>query len=226
MSPEERALFEYANHERQSEHLLLFRWDPNLAAAARLHSDRMASENAISHQLAGEGDFEARAISAGARFNELAENVGEAGSVIEINIGWMNSPGHRANLMNPTLDSIGIGVAKRGEQFFATQDFSRAVQALTLDEQERKFGALIRSFGIRLESDSTDARRTCQSGDLDSVVKRATYRMIFVTADLASLPKKLKDEIDSGKYKIASVGACTGGEQTKTGMYRLAVLLY
>jgi len=38
--------------------------------------------------------------------------------------GWMRSPGHRANLMNPRFSKLGIGIAKRGNYIYATQIFS------------------------------------------------------------------------------------------------------
>ena len=38
--------------------------------------------------------------------------------------GWMKSPGHRANLMNPNFTKLGIGIVKKGNYIYATQVFS------------------------------------------------------------------------------------------------------
>ena len=38
--------------------------------------------------------------------------------------GWMRSPGHRANLMNPSFTKLGIGIVKKGRYIYATQIFS------------------------------------------------------------------------------------------------------
>jgi uncharacterized protein YkwD len=38
---------------------------------------------------------------------------------------WFSSPAHRKNLLNPSYNSVGIGVVRKGEQFVITQDFSR-----------------------------------------------------------------------------------------------------
>jgi uncharacterized protein YkwD len=38
--------------------------------------------------------------------------------------GWMHSPGHRANLLNPSFSKMGIGIAQRGKYVYATQLFS------------------------------------------------------------------------------------------------------
>jgi len=43
-----------------------------------------------------------------------------AGAAVE---GWMKSPGHRENILNPRYDSSGIGVAMAGDRAFATQVF-------------------------------------------------------------------------------------------------------
>jgi len=41
----------------------------------------------------------------------------------EIVLGWMNSPGHRANILNPEYDEAGIGLAYVNGYIIATQDF-------------------------------------------------------------------------------------------------------
>ena len=38
--------------------------------------------------------------------------------------GWMKSPGHRANLMNPRYTKIGIGIVAKGGYVYATQIFA------------------------------------------------------------------------------------------------------
>lgn len=226
MSADERIIFNYANQERQIANVPPLRWNESLAAAARLHSARMARENDISHRFPGEPELSSRLLATHARFNQIAENVGEGPSLVEIHQAWMHSPGHRANLLNPELDSIGIGIAMRGGQAFATQDFSRSIEILTLDEQEHRFGVALKKAGLLLDPNPHDARQVCSSGVLDIAAKRNTYRMLYVTGDLDTLPEKIAKEIKNGRYSTAAVGACKGGEETKTGMYRLSILLY
>lgn len=38
--------------------------------------------------------------------------------------GWMNSPGHKANIMNTSFVNEGIGVVKVGTKVYATEDFA------------------------------------------------------------------------------------------------------
>jgi Cysteine-rich secretory protein family len=222
----ERELFESVNRERASAHLSPLRWDAALASAARAHSNRMAREQKISHHFPEEAELSERAIQAGVRFSKVAENVGEGPSLLEIHVGWMHSPGHRANILDPNLDSIGIGVSERDFQFYATQDFSRTIQSLDFAEQERRFGELLEAKGLKLEHDPADARKACESGHAETSGKFAVYEFHYTTSSLAELPQQLEDAIHRGEYHTAAVGACDGGEQTRTGMYRLSVLLY
>ena len=36
---------------------------------------------------------------------------------------WMNSPGHKANILSSNFSSIGVGVCKIGDTYYATQEF-------------------------------------------------------------------------------------------------------
>jgi len=86
----------------------------------------MARENTLAHQFPGGFDLATRVRRAGVRFRAVAENVAQGPSAADIHAQWMKSPPHRANLLDPELDSIGIAVAERKGQFFAVQDFSQA----------------------------------------------------------------------------------------------------
>lgn len=131
-----RTLFESANHARAARGLAPLKWSDTLAAAARQHAQQMAAQNTLSHQLPGELAMVDRASQAGAHFSSLAENVAEGASAESIHQQWMNSRPHRANLLDPHLDSVGIAVAGRGGVLFAVEDFSLAVAMLSVEEQE------------------------------------------------------------------------------------------
>lgn len=121
----ERELFAAANRERQAQGLPTLRWNLALADAARRHAQIMASRQSISHQFPGEPSLPARASKAGASYMALAENVAEAPSAAEIHNLWMHSPGHRANILDRDMDSVGIAVAQRNGEFYAVEDFSK-----------------------------------------------------------------------------------------------------
>jgi uncharacterized protein YkwD len=109
-STPERALFEAANRERSAHGLQPLRWDNALATAARQHALVMRQHNELSHQFPGEPSLQDRASHAGARYSVIAENVAEGPDAASIQSGWMHSPPHRANLLDPTVNSVGIAV--------------------------------------------------------------------------------------------------------------------
>jgi len=125
-TPAERTLFDEANHSRRDQGLSPLKWDEALAVAARRHAAEMAKHGSISHQFPGEPSLPGRATKAGAHYISLSENVAEAPKATEIHGMWMNSPHHRANLLDPDMNSMGVGVVSKNGQFYAVEDFSKA----------------------------------------------------------------------------------------------------
>ncbi len=122
----ERELFSACNRERQAQGLPTLKWNTSLAEAARRHAQLMVTNQTISHQFPGEPSLSTRASRAGVSWMGLAENVAEAPSPQEIHSLWMHSPGHRANILDRNLDSIGVAVIERGAEYYAVEDFSKA----------------------------------------------------------------------------------------------------
>src|SRR5687767_12297721 len=67
-----------------------------LQAKAQAWADRLANENALYHSNLTDG--------IGGCWRELGENVGYGGSIAEIQGAYMNSAGHRANVLNPRFN--------------------------------------------------------------------------------------------------------------------------
>ncbi|MBS1839245.1 MAG: CAP domain-containing protein [Acidobacteria bacterium] len=223
--PDEKVLLDAVNHERAGEKLPPLKWDANLAAAARDHVRKMTERNRLSHQFSGEPSLTARASGAGARFSMVAENVAEAPNVSELHIGWMNSLPHRANILNPKLTAIGIAVEMRGEQYFAVQDFSTAVGALSREEQEKQVGALLQKLGLKIASSSEEARKACDSGSGYSGARPMAI-LHFETPDLNQLPDQVADTVKKGAYRTAAAGACSVKATDGFSHFRIAILLY
>jgi uncharacterized protein YkwD len=205
-------------------------WDQALAAAALQHCLRMAAEGPISHQYSGEPDLSERTAEAGAHFSVIEENVaiGPTGSAIHEE--WMHSPGHRANLLSPDVDRVGIAVVAARGVLYAVADYSRAVEQLTATQVEARVAALIRVSGVAILRDPSLARAACA---MDEGMPRAAggpmprFVMRWQDADLSQLPQALTDRIASGNYRQAAVGSCPAqisGESFTA--YRVAVLLY
>jgi uncharacterized protein YkwD len=119
-------LFQAINRQRAANGLPPLKWDEALATAAREHAEVMAAQKSISHTLPGEQSLPSRVTRAGARFSWLSENVAAGPNAQNISEQWMQSPNHRANLLDADMDTIGAGAAERNGVVFAVADFSKA----------------------------------------------------------------------------------------------------
>lgn len=122
----ERELFTDVNQARRDSGLPALRWDDALGIAAKRHAGVMAEHKSAQHAFPGEPSLSARAKQAGAHFGWLSENVILGPSLESIHTQFMNSPAHRANILDKDMDSVGIGVVEQGGQFYAVEDFSQA----------------------------------------------------------------------------------------------------
>jgi uncharacterized protein YkwD len=122
----EQELFAAVNQARRSQGLPALRWDASLATAARRHAEVMAAHGEAQHQFEGEPGLSARVKQTGAHFAWLSENVIVGTSAEEVHNQFMNSPSHRANILDKDMDSVGIAVVERGGKLFAVEDFSQA----------------------------------------------------------------------------------------------------
>jgi uncharacterized protein YkwD len=116
LSADESAELQLHNAERARNGLAAFCAHPRLVDAARAHSQDMVARNYFSHTSADGRSFVDRVTGAGyTGWTNLAENIawgsGTLGEPSTIFTNWMNSAGHRANILNPNLREIGIGVA-------------------------------------------------------------------------------------------------------------------
>lgn len=87
-------------------------WNAALGAAAQGHSKAMAYGNYFAHRDP-DGDLPAdRARAAGYRGRQIGENIAAGqSSPGKAMAGWLASPGHCANLMNPMFTQVGAGFA-------------------------------------------------------------------------------------------------------------------
>jgi hypothetical protein len=184
----------------------------------------MSAEKLLEHQYSGEDSLRDRAAEAGAHFSLVAENIAVAQDAEQIHMSWMHSPGHRGNILDPNLTSIGIATVQARGYLFAAQDFSRAVEDLTLDQQEQRVAALLTASGFRSTTGSLEARKTCTMDSGHSGKAGVYYR--FETADLTKLPDNLASRLRSVQARTAEVGACLATRSSGFTRYRIAVLFF
>lgn len=95
-----------------------------LREAARKHSARMAKKENLAHQLPGEAKLQKRVEKAGyKKWNALAENIAfDQKAPKSIFNAWMNSSGHRRNMLSCAYNEGGIGVTYKGSTAWVTLD--------------------------------------------------------------------------------------------------------
>ncbi|PAM99287.1 hypothetical protein CJI59_23845 [Streptomyces sp. Alain-F2R5] len=98
-----------------------------LTRAADDYSDVMASSGVMSHTGPDGSTMTTRVEAAGYQWSTLGENIArgqaDAASVME---SWMNSPGHRANILNCSFEELGVGVHFGDGGPWWTQNFGAA----------------------------------------------------------------------------------------------------
>ncbi|MFF2997064.1 CAP domain-containing protein [Streptomyces sp. NPDC057950] len=104
------------NAERAGEGLPPLLADTPLTVAAQAHSDDMVARAFYSHTSPDGSRPWDRAAAAGSARRTIGENIacGQR-SAAEVVSGWMNSPGHRANILKPDFTRIGVGLAGGGD---------------------------------------------------------------------------------------------------------------
>lgn len=102
------------NKERIKRGLNPLQFDPELVPVARAHSQDMFAKGYFAHDnLEGKDPFD-RMRAAGIRFQAAGENLALAQTVEIAHVNLMNSPGHRANILNPSFGRLGIGILDGG----------------------------------------------------------------------------------------------------------------
>ncbi|MFI1046187.1 CAP domain-containing protein [Streptomyces griseoruber] len=106
---------ELTNRERTRAGLRPLAVDPLLTAAAQAHCADMVARAFYAHTSPEGSQPWDRAAAAGSTRRTIGENIAcgqrSAAEVVE---GWMNSPGHRANILKPAFTHIGVGYAGGG----------------------------------------------------------------------------------------------------------------
>ena len=135
----ERRIFQLTNEARRKNGLPPLDPDNDLAVKARGKSDDMLINNYFSHtspegktlkdRIQEEKPASFKTISRigeniymGARFDYSVDVKTQARLIVD---GWMTSPGHRRNVLDPNYTRLGVGVAAKDKMCYATQIFAQ-----------------------------------------------------------------------------------------------------
>jgi hypothetical protein len=112
------------NAARQAAGLQPYSVAADLTSVARSHSARMASSNSLYHNPSLTSDV--------SNWQAVGENVGTGPNVDDIHTAFMNSPDHRANILDHDFTQVGVGVSvDKNGTIWVTQDFRQPMTSST-----------------------------------------------------------------------------------------------
>lgn len=118
----ERQMFELTNRERVNNGLEPLQVDGELSRVAREKSRDMAINFYFDHNSPVYGSPFDMMRAYGITYRTAGENIAKGQRTPEEVVqAWMNSPGHRANILNPSFTHIGVGFVENGNHW--TQQF-------------------------------------------------------------------------------------------------------
>lgn len=124
----ERYILELVNKSREENGLNTLKNNSDLKDIAKNHSSDMANAGHIWHgngvHLAGGFAGENVALMHSGRVRGFHHEINSSWDVASaLHSIWMDSPGHRANILRPGFNLLGVGVVRKGNGYYATQLF-------------------------------------------------------------------------------------------------------
>ncbi|AKA69545.1 spore coat assembly protein SafA [Clostridium scatologenes] len=121
----ENKVISLVNSQRSKVGLQPFKTNWELSRIARYKSQDMINKNYFSHTSPTYGSPFNMIENFGIKFSAAGENIAMGQRTAEeVMNSWMNSPGHRSNILNPSYTEIGVGLAKNANgQCYWTQMF-------------------------------------------------------------------------------------------------------
>ena len=132
----ETQLFALLNEARSGQGRAALERDTAIGRVALAHSRDMVDHNFVGHTSPTTGSAADRVSRANLRSGLVLENIGRGYSAAEIHRGLLESPGHRANIFNPDVTHVGIGVIAEPEgsrtAFVVTEVFLKMAHEIDL----------------------------------------------------------------------------------------------
>ena len=121
VSPPQQQAIDLVNASRRDNGLPALTAHAQLVAKAQAWADKLAQDGRLSHS-----DLR---IGITVPHNALGENVGFASSIEAVQQDFMQSPGHRANILDPRYQNVGTGVARVGDRVYVVKEFMQPAWA-------------------------------------------------------------------------------------------------
>jgi uncharacterized protein YkwD len=133
ISDMEAEILRLTNIERAAAGLSPFSSDTKLREIAALHSEDMLTNEYFEHEDPAGCSSPCRATNAGYRWRAIGENIymmsgyslNATKMAAQVVAGWMDSPGHRANILGTSFVESGVGVAIEGKDVYVTAVYGK-----------------------------------------------------------------------------------------------------
>lgn len=132
MAAVEKRIFERVNEERAKAGVPALSYNDTMEKYARIKSQDMGDRGYFDHTNPEGQLITAKMQQDGVSYRAWGENIAYIGGMSDATAladsfmnNWMNSPGHRQNILSNNFSSIGVGVYKIGNEVYATQEFYR-----------------------------------------------------------------------------------------------------
>jgi len=240
-SAAERQLLELANQARAQAGAPALALDPGLSRAARAHAQEMFAAGELSHQFDGEPSLPQRLAAASKlQLDQEGENVALDFDAAGAQQHLMLSPPHRANLLNPAYNVVGLGVVRSGDRLYVVQDFGHALPNYSPAEVKDRIAASVAQLRHRAGQPDLPRRDLLTADDAACSMAKADKLQTFAIHQLAqrytvltytslhpeTLPASGERAVASRSLHSFSVGACYGRTDTyPTGVYWIALTL-
>jgi uncharacterized protein YkwD len=234
-------LLQLANEARQragAPHLAL---DSGLSEAARIHAQAMLEAHQLSHQFDGEPSLPQRlAATTTLQLDQEGENVALDYDAAHGHEHLMLSPPHRANLLNPAYNVVGLGVVRSGDRLYIVQDFGHALPIYSSDEVKDRIAAAVSR--MRHEARQPDLSHqdllnaddaACSMAQADklgtSPVRKLAEQftvLTYTSLHPETLPNGTSRALSSHNLHSYSIGACYARtDRYPTGVYWIVLSL-
>ena len=182
----------------------------------------MIQNDALSHQLDGEESLQLRVTDEHVRCDRDGENIALDSDIEVAHVMLMQSPPHRANILSPQFNAVGIGVLKTDELFYITEDFAHVLPDYSEPEAdavtEQAISEYAKSQGVRgaKRKPLPQLRQMACDMALDdkldskkaSEVPGVISAVAWTASDLAKLPPNLKRLLAQPLSSGYSLGVC------------------
>jgi uncharacterized protein YkwD len=237
----EQQLLDLANQARVQAGAPALTVDAGLSRAARAHAEEMFAARQLSHQFEGEPSLPQRLGNATrTNLDQEGENVALDMDAADGHKHLMLSPPHRANLLNPAYNVIGLGVVRGGGRLYIVQDFGHALPNFSAAEVKDRITAMV--VQARHQANQPDlARRDLPAADdaacsmahadklgtspVHQLAQRYTV-LTYTSVHPETLPANAGRVFSSHNLRSFSVGTCYARTETyPTGVYWVVLSL-